>query len=71
MIDIRNLKVLGFKDMHESQVEAITDLVGLTLNLASLTGDEDILASAEAACDEMVQLFGGNGVRVVVDVHWP
>ncbi len=71
MIDITQIQAMGFKDMHDDQVEAITDMVGLVLNLASLTQDDDILASAEAACDEMVQLFGGHGVKVVVDVHWP
>ena len=68
MID--RFKSLGFKDMHPMQVEAVMDLIGIALNLASLAEDNDILEDTTAYCDELVKLFGGNGVRMSVEVEF-
>jgi hypothetical protein len=68
MID--EFKSLGFKDMHPMQVEAVMDLIGIALNLATLAEDNDILEDTTAYCDELVKLFGGNGVRLSVDVDY-
>ena len=67
---IEDFKSLGFKDMHPMQVEAIVELVGIALNLASLSEDNEILEDTQAYCDELVKLFGGNGVRLSVDVDF-
>jgi hypothetical protein len=67
---IENFKSMGFKDMHPMQVEAIIDLVGIALNLASLSEDNEILEDTTAYCDELVKLFGGNGVRLSVEVDY-
>jgi hypothetical protein len=56
--------------MHPMQVEAIIDLVGIALNLASLSEDNEILEDTTAYCDELVKLFGGNGVRLSVEVDY-
>jgi hypothetical protein len=67
---IEDFKSLGFKDMHPMQVEAVMELIGIALNLASLAEDNDILEDTTAYCDELVKLFGGNGVRLSVEVDY-
>ena len=62
-------KSIGLKDMHPMQVKALMDLIGVTLNLASKTKDMKRLTDVEADCDELVRLFGGNGVSVKVEVE--
>ena len=63
MIDIK--KAVGFKDMHPDQIDALMRLIGDSLYLASLLGEEEV-ASTEDTADELVRLFGGNGVRAVI-----
>ena len=55
--------------MHPMQVKALLDLIGVTLNLAAKTKDMKRLGDVEADCDELVRLFGGNGVSVKVEVE--
>jgi hypothetical protein len=66
MID--KFESLGFKDMHPMQVEALTELVAIALNLASLAEDNEIFEETAAYCDELVKLFGGSGVSMSVDI---
>jgi hypothetical protein len=66
MID--KFESIGFKDMHPMQVEALTELVGIALNLASLAEDNEIFEETAAYCDELVKLFGGSGVSMSVDI---
>ncbi len=63
------INTLGFKEMHPMQVEALVDLINRALNLACITGDEEIIQEIEQASDEVIHLFGGNGVSVKIDVH--
>ena len=65
---IEKFESLGFKDMHPMQVEALTELVGIALNLASLAEDNEIFEETAAYCDELVKLFGGSGVSMSVDI---
>ena len=58
-------KSIGFKDMHPMQVDAIMQLIGESLCLASILGEAELAATEETA-DELVKLFGGNGVRAVI-----
>jgi len=67
---IEGFKSMGFKDMHPMQVEGLTELIGIALNLASLAEDNEILEETAAYCDELVKLFGGNGVSMSVDVDF-
>ena len=62
------INTLGYKEMHPMQVEALVDLINRALNLACITGDEDIIQEIEQASDEVIHLFGGNGVSVKIDV---
>lgn len=64
----KDFKTLGFQQMHPMQVEAFMELIGIALNLASNSGDMEVLDEVEAYCDEIVKLFGGNGVQVTLEV---
>ena len=50
------------------QVDAIMQLIGESLYLASILGEAELAATEETA-DELVKLFGGNGVRTVIVDH--
>jgi hypothetical protein len=50
------------------QVQALLELVGIAMNLASLSEDNEILEDTTLYCDELIKLFGGNGVRMAVEV---
>lgn len=69
MMHVEDIKAMGFKQMHTVQVEALLMFVQDALNLAAMTEDQDIIADVEQTADELVRLFGGNGVSVkyVVD----
>ncbi len=69
MKDNDEIKSLGFKEMHPMQVDALVDLINRALNLACMTGDEEIIQEIEQSSDEVIHLFGGNGVSVKIDVH--
>lgn len=69
MTNIEDLKALGFRQMHKVQVDAVLDLIGITLNLAALTNDTDVIDETEATCDELVRLFGGNGVVLKIEAY--
>jgi len=69
MMHVEDIKAMGFKQMHHAQVEALLMFVQDALNLAAMTEDKEILADVEQSADELVRLFGGNGVSLnyVVD----
>jgi hypothetical protein len=64
MMNIKDMKTLGLKEMHNFQVEALLEFVHDALNLAAMTGDKDIVADVEQSADELIRLFGGTGVSV-------
>ena len=61
-------KSLGFKDMHPMQIEAVMEVIAVTLNLAAGHGPE-VFEEAEEAVDNMVKIFGGNGVVTNVELY--
>lgn len=68
MID-PNMKTLGLKDMHPLQIEALMDFVGTALEISAeldSLGENgvEITRSVEAEADQLIRLFGGNGVMV-------
>lgn len=67
MIDPNIGKTLGLRDMHAMQVMNLMQFIELTIDLAALTGDRDIVKETEAAADDLVRLFGGNGVRIEIE----
>ena len=67
MIDPNIGKTLGLRDMHAMQVMNLMEFIELAIELAALTGDRDIVKETEAAADDLVRLFGGNGVRIEIE----
>ena len=61
---VEDIKAMGFKQMHQAQVEALLMFVQDALNLAAMTEDKEILADVEQSADELVRMFGGNGVSL-------
>ena len=64
-----DLKTLSLRQMHHMQVEALLGFVGVSLNLAALTNDKEILEETEAEADELIRLFGGNGIKLTVNSY--
>ena len=58
------LKTLGFKDMHQEQVEAFMLMIHAFLSLADGYEDEDIFEQAKEIAEDAVILFGGHGIEV-------
>jgi hypothetical protein len=67
MID-KDMRTVSFRQMHEMQVEALTDFIAMAINLASAVGDELLVDDVTDAADELVKMFGGNGVQVEVKI---
>jgi C4-type Zn-finger protein len=64
MIDIKNIKTLGLREMHPLQVEGLLEFVRDALNLAALTKDDEIVREVQDTAHELLRLFGGQGVTV-------
>ena len=65
MID--RMQTIGLRNMHPMQVESLINLIGVTLELAVKVDDPKMLANVESDCDELLRLFGGNGVKLTVE----
>jgi len=68
MMHIEDLKALGFKQMHQMQIDCLVDYIASAVNLASIIGDQDINEEIEAQSDELIKIFGGNGLKVSVEL---
>ena len=62
-----NIKTVGLKDMHQMQVKALFDFIGLALDAAAETGNIKAINKIEYEADELVHLFGGCGVKVICE----
>tara|TARA_R110000787_G_scaffold277003_1_gene386094 strand:- start:3841 stop:4044 length:204 start_codon:yes stop_codon:yes gene_type:complete len=62
---LEKFKSLGVDQMHPMQIAALMKLVNTSLRLASMI-DDDILEQVESEANDLVQLFGGVGVKVDV-----
>tara|TARA_R100001463_G_scaffold475_3_gene2151 strand:- start:10126 stop:10338 length:213 start_codon:yes stop_codon:yes gene_type:complete len=63
----KEFKSLGLRDMHKMQVDALIEFIGITLNLATLTKDDQIIEDTEALADELLKIFGGNGIKLTIE----
>jgi len=70
MIDPNIGNTLGLRQMHPVQVQTLMEFIGITINLAALTNDKEVVEETEALADELIRLFGGNGVQVTIDVDY-
>tara|TARA_B100000768_G_scaffold155358_1_gene152387 strand:- start:872 stop:1108 length:237 start_codon:yes stop_codon:yes gene_type:complete len=66
MIELEDIKTVGFKQMHQLQIDALVDYIAVAINCAAALKDKEVLAEVEADSDELIKLFGGKGLHVVV-----
>lgn len=59
----QNLKTLGFKDMHDDQIDALMKLVEAALNLSGAVGDAEF-EEMHSIAEDAVIMFGGVGIDV-------
>lgn len=59
-----DIKTLGFKDMHEEQVEAFLRMVDMVITLADAFEDPEIFEQAFQVAEDAVLLFGGSGIQI-------
>ena len=65
----KNMKTVGFRDMHPMQVDALTDFIAMAVDLAAMAESEEVLESVNEAADDLVKIFGGNGVQIHLSVE--
>ena len=63
------MNTLGLKDMHPMQIRALMEFIELSLEIAAITGEKDAVRDVEAAADDLIRLFGGNGVKVEIETQ--
>ena len=66
----KEFKSLGLKEMHPMQIESLMEFIGVTLNLATMTEDDDVIKETEAFADELIKLFGGNGIKLTIEADY-
>jgi len=66
MMELEDIKTVGFKQMHQLQIDALVDYIAVAINCAAALKDKEVLADVEADSDELIKLFGGKGLHVVV-----
>jgi len=64
---IKKEKCVNFNDMHPMQIQAIMDLLHMSVGLAGVIDEEECLRDVESYCDELVRLFGGEGFHIELD----
>ena len=64
-----NFSSIVIKDMHPMQIESLVNFIGFAIQLASQFEGDDAIEEVEARADEMIRLFGGNGVKVNLSVE--
>ena len=43
------------------------EFIGVALNLATHTDDQEIINDTEALADELIKMFGGNGIKLTIE----
>ena len=66
----KEFKSLGLREMHPMQIESLMEFIGVTLNLAAMTNDDDVIKETEAFADELIKLFGGNGIKLTIEADY-
>lgn len=64
------MNTVGFKDMHEDQVNAFMALIEVALSCADALGDDEIFINAHQIAEDAVVLFGGNGIEIKCEVAY-
>ena len=64
------IQTVGFKDMHREQLDALMLMTHAFLSLADGYEDEDIFEQAKEIAEDVVILFGVNGIEVQYEVDF-
>ena len=59
---------VGFKDMDPLQIRAFMDFVEMSIECATMPCDLENLKKLEDVGSDLIQLFGGNGLKIDVEV---
>ena len=62
-----NPKSVGFKDMDPLQVKAFMDFVDMSIECAIQPCDLENLKKLEDVGGDLIQLFGGSGLKIDVE----
>ena len=60
------IDTVGLKEMHPMQIQALLKVVDITMRLAVCSNDDAIIEDVTEHVNDMIQLFGGLGVKVDV-----
>ena len=63
-----NPNSVGFKDMDPLQIRAFMDFVEMSIECAMKPCDLENLKKLEDVGSDLIQLFGGNGLKINVEV---
>lgn len=67
-------KMVGIKDMHPMQVEALMDFCCYTLelahNMAEIIGDPEVASEAVNLVESMTEIFGANAIILQTSHGW-
>ena len=71
MLMPKNFELVGLKDMHTMQVDALINFIGLAIRMASKSKCDHLVAQVAEDAHELVRLFGGGGVEFhgIIDEH--
>ena len=62
-----NPKSVGFNDMNPLQVKAFMNFIDLSFEFAAQPCDRENLKKLEDAGSDLIQLFGGIGLKITVE----
>ena len=64
---IEDTRCISLRDMHPIQVHALKDFIAMTVDLATLIPNPKILTVVETEADELLRVFGGEGVKIEIE----
>ncbi len=66
MMEMEDFKTIGFKQMHQMQIDTLINYISTAVEIAASLGDPVVLAEVEEESDELIKMFGGKGLFVTV-----
>ena len=60
-------KISKLSDMHPMQIDALMNLIGVSLTVASALEDESAIEAVKESADDLIQLLGGTGINIKIE----
>ena len=60
-------KISKLSDMHPMQIDALMNLIGVSLTVASALEDESAIETVKESADDLIQLLGGTGINIKIE----